>query len=308
MRKIACVGAGTIGRAWAIGFARYGFEVSLFDPSREALDQALKAIRISLEDLADIGLLEDVSGAFERIHTYHTLEDALVDVEYVQESIPERVEIKQECYERMNDLLGDDTIIGSSVSSIPGSKFMGGLDISPRCLVVHPTNPPYLTPLTEICTTPWTSRETIEKCEALMAEIGQVTVRVKKEITDYVLNRLQAAVVGESLHLVGEDVISAEDLDKVMVHGLGMRWAFMGPFLTGHLNATKGYNQYMTLFGDVYRNMISDLNVGYEWGPELIKKIHDNLSSTWPAEKCLEGQRWRDRKLMEMRKAYEKDR
>jgi 3-hydroxyacyl-CoA dehydrogenase len=104
---------------------------------------------------------------------------------------------------------------------------------------------------------------------------------VRKELPGYVLNRLQAAVVGEALHLVGEGYVSAADLDNVMAMGLAPRWVLGGPFLTGHLNASGGYADYMTRYGGVYRTMIADLNIDYEWSDELLHEIDASVRATY---------------------------
>ena len=306
-RKIACVGSGVIGRGWATGFARAGFEVSLYDISEGALQHAVTAIKCSLEDLEKAGLITSVEETIALIKPTLSLGDAVLDACYVQESVFEDIEVKREVYEALDQHIVADTVVGSSVSGLPATAFMGGLSISPRCLVMHPTTPPYLAPLTEIFCTPWTSDEALQFAEKLMAEVGQVTVRINKEVDGYVLNRIQAAVVGEALHLVGEGVITAADLDKVLVYGLAMRWSFMGPFLTGHLNAAGGYKDYMTRYGDCYKRWGKDLRVDYDWDMEVIDQVHASLEETFPFKGEIEGQRWRDSKLMELRKNMQDD-
>jgi len=301
-RKIACVGSGVIGRGWATGFASAGFNVSLYDVDESALQHAMTAIEYSLADLQQAGLIVSADETLALIKPTLSLADAAQDAEYIQESVFEDLAVKREVYCTLDKAIGPETIVGSSVSGLPASAFMGDLSISSRCLVVHPTTPPYLAPLTEIFCTPWTSEEALHITEKIMREVGQVTVRIHKEVDGYVLNRIQAAVVGEALHLVGEGVISPEDLDKVMVYGVGMRWSIMGPFLTGHLNAANGYKDYMTRYGDSYKRWGKDLRVDYDWEMDVIDKIHDSLTVTFPIKGEIEGQRWRDNKLMEIRK------
>ena len=236
-RKVVCAGAGIIGRSWAMAFARHGYPVVIYDINPQALEFAEHAISIGLTDLEAGGMISSVSETVDLIETSSDLSYAISGAFYLQESLPERLDIKRGFYEELDDLIDSDTICGSSVSGLSASEFMGGLAISSRCLGVHPTNPPHLVPLTELFATAWTSPETVDTCQALMEEIGQVPVRVQKEVSGYILNRLQSAVIGESLHLVGEGAISPQDLEKVMKFGLGPRWALMGPFMTGHLNA-----------------------------------------------------------------------
>ena len=116
---------------------------------------------------------------------------------------------------------------------------------------------------------------------------------------------MQSALIGESLHLVAEDVITPKDLEKVVKFGLGPRWSFMGPFMTGHLNAQGGYLDYMTKFEHSYRADMADLQVNYPWTMATIRKVHEAISQEIPVEKVLDGQRWRDRRLMQWRKSLE---
>ncbi len=307
-RKLACVGSGVIGRGWATGFASAGFEVSLYDVDESAIQHAMSGIKCSLEDLQEAGMISSAEETIALIKPTRSLADAVLGADYVQESVFEDIAVKREVYEALDKHIGPDTVVGSSVSGLPASGFMGGLSISSRCLVMHPTTPPYLAPLTEIFCTPWTTEEALQFAEKIMAEVGQVTVRVNKEIDGYVLNRIQAAVVGEALHLVGEGVITAADLDKVLVYGLGMRWSIMGPFLTGHLNAAGGYKDYMTRYGDCYKRWGKDLRVDYDWDMDVIDQVHASLEATFPIKGEIEGQRWRDSKLMELRKNMRDDR
>jgi len=312
MRKIVCAGAGIIGRSWALAFAGHGFEVCLYDTDAQALDFAINAIEPALTDLESAGMVADAGAAFKLIHTSVDLAQAIEGAEYLQESLPEDLSIKRQLYVEVDAIVastGNSRLVcGSSVSGLPASGFMGGLGISSRCLVAHPTNPPHLTPLTELFATEWTSSGALDYCRELLEEIGQVPVLIKKEILGYVLNRLQSAVIGESLHLVAEDVISPEDLEKVMRFGLGPRWALMGPFMTGHLNAQGGYLDYMTKFEHSYRADMADLKVNYPWTMATIRQVHQALSQEVPVEKVLEGQQWRDRRLMAWRKSADSDR
>lgn len=299
---IACIGLGTIGSAWAIAFARAGLAVQVFDNDPAVRDRCLDDIRKTCAPLADTNLVEAI---LERINVMPTLEQAVADVRYVQESIREEVGTKRALFAILDQCAAPDTIFGSSVSAIPGSEFLGGLDISSRCVVVHPTNPPFLVPLVELCRTPWTSDETLNRCRQLMLELGQVPVVLNREIDGYALNRLQAAVVAESLHLVGTGVISAADLDRVMVFGLGLRWAVMGPFLTGHLNSSGGYAAYMRAYGDTYRHIAKNLEVRYPWNLDLIDRIDGELRDD-PANRSVSAaQRERDRALIALRAAID---
>lgn len=299
-RRVACIGTGTIGRAWAIAFAAAGCRTALYDALPGAADRSVDAVAAALADLEAAGMIASAADALALVSIESDLEAAIAGADYVQESIREDLALKRVLYTEMDQVASAHTIFGSSTSALPGSAFMCGLFISPRCLVAHPTNPPYLVPLTEMCVTPETARETLVFATDFLRRVGQAPVLIKKEVTGYVLNRLQAAVINEALNLVAADVIAPDELDDVMTRGLGLRWAFMGPFLTGHLNASGGYADYMHLYGDAYRSILDDMRTPYHWGDAEIEAV-DAAMPPLGAGGTAKAQAWRDRRLMALR-------
>jgi L-gulonate 3-dehydrogenase len=302
-KTIACVGVGNVGRSWAIVFSRAGFNVKLYDNDLEAVQKhALPAIRQSLDDLVASGLLQDSESVLNRIQTAESLKQAVDGVIYVQESVKEDLQVKQQVFSELGMFAPADAILASSTSAIPGSGFMKAADSPQRCIIVHPVNPPHLIPLVELCSAPWTSAETMDRCMELMQQVGQKPIKVLKEVPGFILNRLQFSLVGEAMHLVGEGYCSPEDIDKVLKHGLAMRWAFIGPFEVAHLNATQGFQGFVDGLGDMMRSLAKDAKVDYEWGTELASQIHALLAEQTPIEELPERQAWRDRRIMALRK------
>ena len=142
-------------------------------------------------------------------------------------------------------------VLASSTSAIPASQFTEALAGRARCLVAHPVNPPHLVPVVELCGAPWTAAATIERARAVMTEVGQVPIVVRRELDGFILNRLQGALLSEAMRLVGEGYVSPEDLDKTVAHGLGLRWSFMGPFATIELNAPGGVADYCARYSGI---------------------------------------------------------
>ncbi len=296
--KVAVIGAGLIGRAWSIVFARAGFEVGLWDVSAGAVRMARSFIRDRLAELREAGLVdEEPAQVLARVWPAETLADALRDAVHVQENGPERVEDKQALFAELDAQTASETVLGSSSSGIPASAFTEGLAGRARCLVAHPVNPPYLVPLVELCPAPWTDAGVVERTRALMVRAGQAPVTVMREVAGFALNRLQGALLAEAFRLVDDGVISPADLDATVKHGLGLRWAFMGPFETIDLNAPGGVADYCARYGDLYAQLQAEMQPR-AWSQELIDKLTTVRRAELPANMLTVRQEWRDRRLM----------
>jgi len=302
---IAVVGAGLIGRAWSMVFARAGRSVRLYDAQPEALAGAKQAIRQSLHDLQRAGLVEEPEAILARIEIEPDLALAVAGAGYVQECGPENLKVKQEIYSRLEAATAPDTILASSTSGIAASRFTGHLAHPQRCLVAHPVNPPYLVPVVEVVPAPNTAQDAVDRTLALMSEVGQVPVLVRRELPGFVLNRLQGALLNEALRLFRDGYVSAEDLDKTVKHGLGLRWSFMGPFETIDLNAPAGVTDYARRYGPLYADVDAQRDGASPWQEETVAALEAERRSALPLEGLAERQAWRDRQLMAL-DAYRK--
>jgi 3-hydroxyacyl-CoA dehydrogenase len=298
MTKIAVVGAGLIGRAWSIVFARAGFDVALWDPIPQAITAAQDFIAERLPELREAGLLDDEPVAVRaRICPAASLADAVRGAEHVQENGPERVADKQRIFMELDLLADADTVLASSTSGIPASTFSEGLTGRSRCLVAHPVNPPYLIPLVELCPSPWTAPGVVARTRELMTRAGQVPATVRHEMEGFALNRLQGALLAEAFRLIADDMISPADLDALVKHGLGLRWSFMGPLETIDLNAPGGLADYCTRYGPLYATMQRQMTPRL-WDKALVSKLHAARRAELPANLQAVRQEWRDRRLM----------
>lgn len=259
--RIACVGTGTVGRSWARTFAQAGRTVALYDVDNSVAREATRLLQAELPQLAS------------RFEWHASLDSALGRADYVQESGPESLAVKRALFQAIDACAGPGMLAGSSTSTLPGSAFLCGLGISSRCLVVHPTNPPHLVPLVELCRSEATSEETFAAVHGLMRECGQCPVDIRQEIFGFALNRLQAALVAEALRLVSAGIISASDLDRVVTDGLGLRWAASGPFETGHYNAPGGYADYMSKFRSSWEGLFAAVGLPTEIDDGLVHRI-----------------------------------
>ncbi|MBY5927381.1 MULTISPECIES: 3-hydroxyacyl-CoA dehydrogenase [unclassified Halomonas] len=296
--SIGVVGAGLIGRAWAIVFARAELPVTLFDVDADALDRASAAIQQSLTDLADAGLVDDPVAIMARIRFDSHLVSAMQDAIYVQECGPEDVTAKRQIYRDLEAVVSSDCVLASSTSGIAASRFTDHLEHPQRCLVAHPVNPPYLIPLVEVVPTPATSEQSVQRAMALMEQARQVPILVHQEVAGFVLNRLQGALLNEALRLFRDGVVSAEDLDKTMKHGLGLRWSFMGPFETIDLNAPAGIADYGKRYGPLYRDIDRERGQEDPWLDTTLEALDEQRRALLPTHELGERQAWRDRRLM----------
>jgi 3-hydroxyacyl-CoA dehydrogenase len=298
MEKIAIIGAGLIGRAWATVFARAGHPVVMWDNDPTAVPRALALIEDGLNEQKGFGLIaEEPAVVRARVSGAATLADAVKDADYVQENTAENLEIKQSVYRQMDAAAKPGCILASSTSTIETSRFAAGLPGKHRCLVAHPVNPPHVVPVVEISPAPFTSPEVVARTRALHEKIGQVPILVKREVEGFILNRLQAALLNEAWRLVKEDYVSVDDLDKTIKDGLGLRWAFMGPFETIDLNAPGGIPDYAARYGPKLHGMMKD--VRYEpWDAALIGKVEAERRKTMPQSQHAAREAWRDRRLM----------
>jgi len=279
-RQIACLGCGNVGRSWGLTFARAGCEVTLWDVSTQNAQKAREFI------------LSEVPGASVVIE--QELETAVLEAEYIQESIAEQPTIKRELFTKLDSLAPAGATIASSTSAIPASILFPDMAGRNRCLIVHPVNPPHLIPLVELSPAEFTSPQIIASTTEFMKEIGQSPILLKKEVEGFILNRLQWALLGEALHLVGEGYCEAEDIDLAMTHGLARRWAFLGPFAVGHLNASDGIGGYFDGLEDAMDRVRSSLHADYKPSKELKAKLQEVMSEGVPVGAIAANQMARD--------------
>ena len=301
-KTIAVIGAGLIGRAWSMVFARAGWRVRLNDKFPAQLDAARAFIDASLAEQAEFGLVVDPQAASARIEYVPELAAAVAGVDWVQENLPEVVDVKREVYTLLDRYAPADAILASSTSAIPASQFTEALPGRARCLVAHPVNPPHLVPIVELCGAPWTAQATIDRALATYAEVGQVPIIVRRELDGFILNRLQGALLSEAMRLVGEGYVSPEDLDKTVRDGLGLRWSFMGPLATIELNAPGGVADYCARYSGFYRRLAAEPPEPSVWDAANAARVAGALGPPADASALDRRTRWRDRRLMALAK------
>lgn len=300
-RRIAVVGAGTIGVAWAVAFARAGEEVRVYDPDAKRRAAAPDEIAIRLEALGSFDLLaDDVAVVLARVVMCETLDSAVSGCAYVQECAPEDVDVKRDLFARLDAVAPADAILASSSSALPASRFADGLPGRARCLVAHPGNPPYLLRVVELVPAPFTSAEVVDRAAETLETGGMSVVRVNTELEGFVFNRLQGALLREAYCLVRDGVATVDDVDCVVREGLGRRWAVVGPFEAVDLNTRGGIEVHAARLGPVYARMGAERGQNDPWTPALVEQVTRERRRLLPLHAWEDRVMWRDRMLMRL--------
>lgn len=234
----AVLGAGVIGASWTALFLASGRSVAVFDVSDTAEAQVRSYVEQAWPVLKDLGLTE--KGNPGRVSFHKSAAAAVDGAQFIQESVPERLNIKHELFAAIEPALASDAVVASSASGLTLGEMQAGWKNPGRFVLGHPFNPPHLIPLVEVMGNGRTADGVVEAAERFYADVGKVTIRVNREVPGHVANRLQAAVWREAIHLVKTGVASVEDVDKAMWAGPGLRWAAMGPTMLFHLGAGEG--------------------------------------------------------------------
>ncbi|HEY6027694.1 MAG TPA: 3-hydroxyacyl-CoA dehydrogenase NAD-binding domain-containing protein, partial [Pseudolabrys sp.] len=233
-QRIAVIGTGTIGASWAAIFLARGLDVAASDPSPEGEAFARRFIANAWPTLDKLGWVA-LGASPDRFSFHMDPAAAAAGADFVQESGPEREDLKIKLFATIDAAAPPETVIASSSSGLLISRVTVECKHPERCVIGHPFNPPHLIPLVEVVGGTKTSRAAIDKAMAFYRAVGKHPILINKEVKGHVANRLQAALWREVVHLVAEGVVSVADADAAVAYGPGLRWALMGPSLTFHL-------------------------------------------------------------------------
>jgi L-gulonate 3-dehydrogenase len=296
---VAIVGAGSIGVAFAIVFARAGLSVRVQDPDASRRAAVPQEVAARLADLADFGLVrETASTILDRIVFTAELAEVVAGADLVQECAPERLEVQRQLFTELDRLAPPSAVLASSSSAIRPSTFAAGLPGQARCLVAHPGNPPYLLSVVELVPAAFTSTETVSRTAQIFEQAGMAPILVRKEVEGFVFNRLQGALLREAYCLVRDGVASVEDIDRIVRDGLGLRWSVIGPFETADLNTRGGIASHAEKMGPAYARMGAERGQNDPWTPELVGRVEQERRARLPLDHWAERVAWRDRALM----------
>ena len=246
--RIGIIGTGTIGASWTTYFLAHGFSVHAWDPADGWRDRLTAFIDNAWPHMEALGLAE---GADKSAVTFcDSPADAVAKADFVQESAPEKMDVKRDLYRRIDNALPEQTILSSSTSGLIMSDMQEGLASAGRFVVGHPFNPPHLIPLVEVVAGKQTDPAAADWSIGFYNHIGKHAIRIKKEVPGHLANRLQAALWREAVLAVKNDLASVEDINAAVAQGPGLRWALMGPHMIMNLAGGKaGFRGMIDHFG-----------------------------------------------------------
>ncbi|PYC27864.1 L-carnitine dehydrogenase [Pseudomonas mosselii] len=271
IKTFAALGSGVIGSGWVARALAHGLDVIAWDPAPGAEAALRKRIANAWPALQKQGLAPGASQ--DRLTFVATIEECVRDADFIQESAPERLDLKLDLHAQISAAAKPDAIIGSSTSGLLPSEFYESATHPERCVVGHPFNPVYLLPLVEIVGGRNTSPDAIEAAKTIYTALGMRPLHVRKEVPGFIADRLLEALWREALHLVNDGVASTGEIDDAIRFGAGLRWSFMGTFLTYTLaGGDAGMRHFMAQFGPALK-----LPWTYLPAPELTDKLIDDV-------------------------------
>jgi len=295
-KTAAIIGGGVIGGGWAARFLLNGWDVRVFDPDPEVtrkIGEVMANARHALPSLSDRVMPP------EGTLSYHTtIAEVVAGADYVQESVPERLDIKHTTFAAIH-AAAPDVIVGSSTSGFKPSQLAKGAENASQIMVCHPFNPVYLLPVIELVPSPATSDKSISKAQEILKSVGLKPIHIRREIDAHVADRLLEAVWREALWLIKDDIATTAEIDDIIRYGFGLRWAQMGLFETYRIaGGEAGMAYFIEQFGPALAWPWTKLMDVPELDDALIKKIADQSDAQSGMYSIRELERIRDTNLV----------
>ena len=305
VESIAIIGTGVIGSSWAAFYGTKGIQVKMFDVDADLClkghQQAVDTIK--LLEAQDIIVGDKVEESISRIETAAGLEQAVENVQLVQESVAENYEIKKQVFKALDANTEADVILASSSSGLLMTEIQQVTRHPGRCLIAHPFNPPHLIPLVELVPGDGTDEQTIATMKRFYEELGKVPVVLKKPVPGHIANRLAMALWREAVDLVVQGIASVEDVDKAVSAGPGLRWAVMGPHMIYNLGGGDGgMDHFIDHFAPAVKVWWDSLATWTTLPPEAKALLIDGLKTEMGDRTLSDMNRWRDEKFIQLLK------
>ena len=300
VKNITCIGAGPIGGGWTAHYLARGYNVTTYLHDASEIDALNRLLETAWTSLVDIGLSPGAS--MDNFSWTTSLEEATANAEFIQESVPEIIELKQSLYQKLGDMVDPNVVIASSTSGLSMTDIQARCSTPERTVVAHPFNPPYLLPLVEMIGGEKTSPHTVEWTEQFYKAAGKAPLVMKKEVPGFIATRLQEAIWREALHMVENGEATVEQIDQAVVNGPGPRWALMGPCEIFHVGGGEGGMAYcLDQFGPALKLPWTRL-VAPELTPELRNAMVDGCEEMCEGEDFASLSRKMNQGLVEIAK------
>lgn len=271
VRNVACIGAGVIGGGWVAHFLARGYTVTAWDPAPDAEEKLRRLVDAAWPALTELGLADGASRDHLTVAT--TLEEAVAGADFVQESAPEKLDLKQELLASIDQAARPGVVISSSTSGYGMTEMQADCATPQRLVVGHPFNPPYLIPLVEVVGGEKTEQWAVRWAAEFFEIAGKSVITMDREVPGFIANRLQEAIWREALHMVANGEATVEQIDSSITEGPGLRWPLLGPCLTFHLAGGEGGMAHMLdHFGPSLQAPWTRLQA-----PELTSQLRDRM-------------------------------
>ena len=308
--KVAIIGAGAIGRGWAALCASAGWECALFDTDVKVADRAAQEIARRARALAALGRapVPTVEQGLRRVRMGRSLLQACGDANWIIESVPEDLKVKQRLFDNLSQVAGPEAVLSSSSSGLPITEIAARSRDQHRCLIVHPLNPPELIPLVEVVPGKFTAPPAVESVRHWLRALGRIPITLKREVPGNAVGRIAAAVWRECIDLVLSGVIDVDDIDRAVSLGPGLGWAAAGPHLTYHLGAgDQGVKGFLEQLLQSFESWWSSLAQWTRLEPEQVRSLTDQIERAYGGKLDVIREA-RDRRLAAILQALEQAR
>jgi len=305
VESIAIIGTGVIGSSWAAFYAAKGIDVKMFDVDADLCHKGHRQAVDTIRLLEAQGIIagDKVEDCISRIETAAGLEQAVENVQLVQESVTENYEVKKQVFKALDAHTAANVILASSSSGLLMTEIQQVTHHPGRCLIAHPFNPPHLIPLVELVPGDGTDEQAIATMKRFYEALGKVPVVLKKPVPGHIANRLAMALWREAVDLVVQGIASVEDVDKAVSAGPGLRWAVMGPHMIYNLGGGEGgMDHFIDHFGPAVKTWWESMATWTTLPPETKAVLVDGLKAEMGDRSLSDMNRLRDEKLIKMLK------
>ena len=303
IQTVGIVGSGVIGASWSALLLASGHDVINYDPDPDNAQKTNAFIAQAWPSLGELGLITDKASP-SRIRYVDTAADAVKGADFIQESVPEQLDIKIKTYQEIEPALDAGAIVATSSSGLLLKDMQQGWSNPSRFILGHPFNPPHLIPLVELLGNNQTADGVLDSAATFYETCGKETIRVLKEVPAHVANRLQAALWREAISMVAQGVASVEDVDKAVTAGPGLRWSVMGPHMLFSLGSGGGgIDTFCERFGPSFKTWWASMDTP-DLTPEVIAMLKDGITEEEAGRDFEALTAERDAKLIAAQKAF----